>query len=182
MTATTHLVAALAVTAAAIATAFALPVPAQAMTITIAGDGDRIVGSGHVTDTQRKLAPFTTLRIEGPVDVDAHPGANPGVTIHADDNIEPLIETVVEGNDLVVRLRHGTSFRTSHNMKVDIEFSALTATTQHGSGDLHIHSINSPKLDSRIAGSGDLQVDGAQLGSFSLSIAGSGDAKIDGRA
>ena len=183
MSATTHLFATLAVTAAAVAAAFVIPAAAHATTISIfGGDDPKVVGSGHMVNQQRKVGNFTTLRIDGPVDVEAHPGANPGVTIHTDDNIEPLIETVVEGDALVVRLRKGASFRTSHDMKVEVEFATLTGTAQHGSGDLHITSITSPKLESSIAGSGDLQIDNAQLGSFTMSVAGSGDVKIGGRA
>jgi hypothetical protein len=183
MSATHHLLTTLAVTAAAVAAAFLIPAGAQAMTISIYGGGDaRVVGSGHMVNLQRKVGPFTTLRIDGPIDVDAHPGSNPGVTIHADDNVEPLVETVVEGDALVVRLKKGASFRTGHDMRVDVEFATLTATAQHGSGDLHITTLTAPRLDASISGSGDLQIDDVQLGSFALSIAGSGDAKVSGRA
>jgi hypothetical protein len=184
MNSTTHLIAALAVTAAAVVTAFAMPMPAQAMTITITGDdhGNMVVGSGKEASVARKVGPFTTLRLESSVDVDAHPGANPGVVVHADDNIEPMVETFVEGDALVVRLRKGSSFRTNKKVFVEVEFAGLTATQQHGSGDLHISAVKGAKLDSSIAGSGDLQIDDAQLGSFALSIRGSGDVKIAGHA
>ena len=183
MSTTTHLVATLAMTAAAVAAAFALPVSANATTISIfGGDDPKTVGSGHMVDLQRKVGNFSVLRVDSSIDVEAHPGANPGVRVHADDNIEPLIETVVEGDTLTVRLKKGASFRTSHDMKVDVEFTALTATAQHGSGDLHISAITGPKLESSIAGSGDLQIDNAQLGSFSMSVAGSGDVKLSGHA
>ncbi len=183
--AATHLLATLAVTAAAIAAAFAMPIPADAMTITISGgDNGRglLVGSGKEVNVQRKVGPFSALRIDGPLDVDAHPGANPGVTIHSDDNIEPLIETLLDGDTLVVRLRKGASFRTNHKMSIEVEFTTLSSTQQRGSGDLHIASVNAAKLESSIAGSGDLRIDNAQLGSFAVSVAGSGDVNVGGRA
>jgi hypothetical protein len=180
---TRHLFLTLAVTAAAVAAAFAIPSAADAMTISIyGGDDAKVVGSGHLVDVARKVGNFTTLRIDGPVDVDAHPGSNPGVTIHADDNVEPLIETVVEGDALVVRLKKGASFRTGHDMKVEVEFGTLAATAQHGSGDLHITTLTAPKLESSIAGSGDLKIDNLQLGSFTMSVAGSGDVRVAGHA
>jgi hypothetical protein len=183
MPAATHLLATLAVAAAAVAAAFIIPSGAQATTISIYGGSQaRVAGSGHMVNVRRQVAAFTALRIDGPVDVDAHPGANPGVTVHADDNVEPLIETVVEGDTLVVRLAKGASFRTSHDMRVEVEFGTLAATAQHGSGDLHITSVKGARLESTIAGSGDLQIDDAQLGSFSVSVAGSGDVKVSGHA
>ena len=183
LTAKTHLLAALAVTAAAVATAFAIPAsPAQAMTITINGDGGGFVaGSGHEVAIARRVGAFSALRVEGSVDVTAHPGAA-GVVVHADDNIEPLIETVVEGDTLVVRLRRNASFRTSGKVSVDVAFASLSETQQHGSGDLHVTGVSGPRLASSIHGSGDLEIEGAQVGDFSLAIAGSGDAKVSGHA
>jgi Putative auto-transporter adhesin, head GIN domain len=179
----THLVASMAVTAAAVLTAFAIPMPAHALTINlINGDANTISGSGKMVDAARKVGAFSVLRLDSSVDVHARQGATPGVTVHADDNIEPLIETVVDGDTLIVRLRKNVSFRTNHDITVDVVFASLTAAQQHGSGNLHIDRLSGPKFESSIAGSGDLQIDSAQLGSFALSVAGSGDVAISGSA
>ena len=179
----THLAATLAVTAAAVLAAFAMPLPAQAFTITVFGDdSSTLVGSGREVTVPRRIGAFSVLRLDSSVDVVAHQGTAAAVVVHADDNIEPLVETVVEGDALVVRLKKGTSFRTNHKMVVDVTFTSLSATRQHGSGDLHIDRLSAPRLESTIAGSGDLRIDSAQLGSFALSIAGSGDVTIAGSA
>jgi len=179
----THLVAALATTAAAVLVAFSMPLPAHAVTINLfSGDGNTISGSGHEVNVARNVGAFTVLRLDSSVDVHAHQGTTPSVSVHADDNIEPLVETTVEGDALVVRMRKGASYRTSHNVVVDVVFTSLTAARQHGSGDLHIDKLSGPKFESTIAGSGDLQIDDAQLGAFALSVAGSGDVAISGTA
>jgi len=179
----THLVATLAVTAAAVLTAFAIPTPAHAVTINLFnGDANTVNGSGKEVNVARTVGAFSVLRLDSSVDVHARQGATPSVTVHADDNIEPMIETVVDGDALVVRMRKGTSFHSSHNVVVDVVFTSLTAAQQHGSGDLHIETLSSPRFESTIAGSGDLQIDHAQLGSFVLSIAGSGAVAISGTA
>jgi len=175
----THLAATLAVTAAAVLAAFAIPVPARALTITVVNDGaSTVVGSGKEVSVARKVGAFSVLRLDSSVDVHAHQGAAPAVVVMADDNIEPLVETAVEGDALVVRLKKGSSFRTNHKMIVDVTFTALTGSQQRGSGDLHIDRLSGPRFESSIAGSGDLHIDSAQLGSFALSIAGSGDVTI----
>jgi hypothetical protein len=179
----THLVASLAVTAAAVLTAFSIPMPAHAVTINLySGDGSSISGSGKEVNVARQVAPFTALRLDSSVDVHAHQGAAPGVSVHADDNIEPLIETTVEGDTLVVRMKKGASFRTRHDVVVDVVFTALTGAQQHGSGNLHIDRLSAPKFESTIAGSGDLNIENAQIGSFSLRVAGSGDVVLAGSA
>jgi hypothetical protein len=178
----THAIATLAVTAAAVCAAFALPVPAHAVTITIGGDGNMVAGSGKEVGVARQVGAFSQLRLDSSVDVQAHQGTTPSVTVHADDNIEPLIETAVDGDTLVVRMKKGSSFRTHHKVVVDVVFTSLTAVQQRGSGDLHIDKISGPKFESSISGSGDLNIENAQVGAFALSIAGSGDVIISGSA
>jgi hypothetical protein len=184
---TTHLFASLAMTAAAVGCAFLLPVHAMAAGLTVITDDDDgdAAGSEHAgPGVQRTIVAFSKLRIDGSIDVDAHPGSHPGVTVHASKRIEPLIETVVEGDTLVVRLKRGVNYITfgHDDTRVDVEFAQLTGTQQRGSGDLHIRGLNTPRLESSIAGSGDLKMEGAQLGSFALRIEGSGDVAVDGKA
>jgi len=184
---TTHLLASLAMTAAAVGCAFALPVHAEAAGRTVIAaddDGESHGAEGRGVDVQRPLGAFSKLRIDGSIDVDAHPGPHPGATVHASPRVQPLIETLVEGDTLIVRWKRGTDVVTfGHNdTRVDVEFTQLSGTQQHGSGDLHIRGLSAPKLDSFIAGSGDLKMEGAQLGSFALRIDGSGDVAVEGKA
>jgi hypothetical protein len=178
-----HLVASLAITAAAVLTAFALPTPAQALTLVIEGDsGHLVAGSGKEVAVARQTAAFSTLRLDSSIDVVARQGATPSVTVHADDNIEPMVETTVDGDALVVRLKRGASFRTNHKVFVDVVFTTLTGARQHGSGDLHIDKLSGPKFESRIDGSGDLHIDDARVGAFAVDVAGSGDVVLAGTA
>lgn len=175
-----RLLATFAATATAVAAAFVLPLPAQAATFP--PFGAELVGSGRGVDTVRRVGPFSALRMEGPLDVDAHPGAVPGVTVHADDNIEPLVETVLDGDTLVVRLRGGARIRNVRKTWVEVTYATLAASRQTGSGDLHVTRLDGPSFEASVAGSGDLRVDDAQVGRFVLRIAGSGDATLAGHA
>ena len=102
----THAAITLAVTAAAVFTAFALPLPAQAVTITLfGGTGNIITGSGKEVAVARPVGAFSALRLDSSVDVRAHQGTTPSITVHADDNIEPLtaadllrLATEIEGH------------------------------------------------------------------------------------
>jgi hypothetical protein len=182
---TTHLLASLAMTAVAVGCAFVLPVRAEAAGMKLAqADDEKGASEAASAGTTRPLAAFSRLRIEGSIDVDAHPGTHPGATVHASQRIEPLIETVVEGDTLVVRMKRNVNVITlgHDDTRVDVEFAQLDATQQHGSGNLRIHGLNGPKLLASIAGSGDLKVDDAQVGSLALRIEGSGDAAFSGKA
>ena len=169
--------------AAAFLAQLVTPTPAHAFTITL-GDfgGPSVEGSGKLVDVHRTLGAFSELRIDGPVDVDAHPGASPGATVHADDNIEPLVETVVEGDTLIVRLRRGARVNTKSKLRVEVQFTRLDATKQMGAGDLAIHDLRATNFRSTIAGAGNLALHHAQMRQLEVSVAGSGDVVADGQA
>jgi hypothetical protein len=174
-----HLFASLAMTAAAVGCAFMLPLQAAAAGVTVVDDTPQAAAG-----SPRSVGAFSRLRIEGSIDVEAHPGTHPGVTVHASKRIEPLIETFVDGDTLVVRMKHGVDVITfgHDDTRVDVEFTQLAATHQSGSGDLHVRGLSAPRLDASISGSGDLRLENAQVGSLALRIDGSGDVMVDGRA
>jgi len=173
----------LAFAAAAFVAEFGAPAPAQAFTLIIGDSGGRSVeGSGKLVDVHRNVGAFATLRIDGPLDVEARPGASPGVTIHADDNVEPLVETVVEGDVLTVRLRHGTRMHTNSKTRVEVQFTRLEATKQMGSGDLAVYDAKAPSLRAAIAGGGDLALHRVQADKLAVVVAGSGNVAADGQA
>jgi hypothetical protein len=184
LTPATHLLVALAITAAGVAIAFALPVPAHATTVIVpdGGDADAVVGSGQAVDVRRVVAAFTALHVDGPLEVEARPGPSPGVVVHADDNIAPLVESVVDGSKLVVRLKRGANIRTDTPIKVQVEFTQLAATRQHSNAELRVSGLEAARFESELSGSAALKLADARLGSFRASISGSGAVSVDGRA
>ncbi len=186
--AATHAALATAITAAAVVTAFAMPVPAMAnghddSNIVISnGHGDMVKGSGHEVAMTRAVGAFTSIRVEGPLDVHAHPGAPGSVVVKADDNIQHFIETSLDGNVLVLKLARNATFQTNHNLAVDVPFSQLAAVSIRGSGDVHLDDLTAPRFEASVSGSGDLRMDRAAVGSLSGDIAGSGDVTLVGRA
>jgi hypothetical protein len=171
----THLVLTMAVTAAAVSAAFLLPVPAFA-------EGASLQGSGHEVAQTRPVGTFTSLRVEGPVDVHAHPGAAGNVVVHAEDNLQPLIETTLEGQTLVVRIARRASFTTWKHMSVDVPFGQLASLQIRGSGDVTVDDLTAPRFDASVSGSGDLRIERATIGTLVTEIAGSGDMSFTGRA
>ena len=179
-----HLLVSLVLTGAAVFTAFALPLPAQAadgINIHI-GWGKGVDGSGRSVSVARRIGAFNSLRIDGPIDVVARAGAAPAATVTAEDNIEPAIETVLEGSTLVVRLQKGSNFHTWRPMKVDLTFTELNAADLRGSGDLKVDGLTAPRVTGSITGSGDLRLERAALGSVEVGVAGSGDVWVTGKA
>jgi hypothetical protein len=163
--------------------AAALPaMTAQAQTVVSDGNGPMIKGSGKLAEQRRTVADFNKIRLEGSFTVEAQQGSGNEVTVRADDNLIEWLETVVEGNTLVVRGKPKVSWRTASPMTVRVSFAALQGAELSGSGDLNIRGLKAERFAASISGSGDMRIDDAQLTSFQAKLAGSGDLSVTGSA
>jgi len=144
---------------------------------------NRVRGSGVRVERARALAAFSQLRLDGPIDVTLTQagGGNQAIVV-ADDNIEPLIETAVEGDTLVVRLKRDAGFTTRSEPTVRINVGALQAIAVHGSGDLGVESFKADSLGLNVVGSGDVRFGLVELKDLNVAISGSGDVRLAGRA
>jgi hypothetical protein len=143
---------------------------------------NRIKGSGVRVEKTRALGAFSKLRIEGPFDVKLTQAGSDQVTVVADENIEPLVETTVEGDSLVVRMKRDAGFTTRSAPVVRVDARVLQAATVNGSGDLTVERLKGESFSLHVAGSGDVHVGLVELKDLSVSISGSGDVRLAGRA
>lgn len=143
---------------------------------------NRVKGSGVKVEKTRALAAFSRLRIDGPFDVILVQAGSDQATVVADDNIEPLVETVVEGDALVVRMKRDTGFTTRSAPVVRVDARALQAVAINGSGDLRAERFKADGLNLNVIGSGDVHFGLIEVKDLAVSISGSGDVRLAGRA
>ena len=147
------------------------------------GSGKNSVkGSGIKVEKLRALGGFSKLRIDGPFDVKLAQAGSDQAIVVADDNIEPLIETVVEGDALVVRMKREAGFTTRSAPVVRVDARALQAIAINGSGDLAAERFKADSLHLSIVGSGDVHFGLVEVKDLSVSISGSGDVRLAGKA
>ena len=125
------------------------------------------------------------MHLTGPIDVELKASGRDSVTVRADDNIAPLIETRVSGGDrpaLEIGVASGASFRTSRAPVVVVEFRALSELVIGGSGDVRADRIAAEDFTLSMTGSGDARIDTLQVTRFAAVLSGSGDLVASGRA
>ncbi|HEY0956996.1 MAG TPA: head GIN domain-containing protein [Roseateles sp.] len=142
----------------------------------------RIKGSGVRVEKTRALPAFSKLRMEGPFDVRLVQADGDQAVVLADDNVEPLIETVVEGDSLVLRLKRDAGFSTRSAPVVRVDARALQGVLVNGSGDLTVEQFRSDALQVQVMGSGDVHFGLVELKDLNVNISGSGDVRLAGRA
>lgn len=143
--------------------------------------GSAVEGSGKIVEDTRNVPAFQKLRLDGSFDVRVQVGAPLKVVVRADDNLQPLIVTRVEGDTLVVGTEREQNVHSRGKVLVTVGVPSLSAAALRGSGDLNIEGA-SGAFELSLSGSGDVRMGGAQLTTLSASLAGSGDVKLQGRA
>jgi hypothetical protein len=139
-----------------------------------------VVGSGHVTTTTREVPAFRRLAIATGIKAHATTGTR-ALSLRADDNLQPLIETLVEGDTLLVRLKPQT-VGASGTMEVEISndvFEALDA-----SGGVHVTMTATPVGSFVLSASGGSLIDVTGLSStdFTLDVSGGSVVTLAGAA
>ncbi len=162
-----------------------LPVLA-AVALPAAAWGDRVTGSGRTATETRTVGSFEAIATKGSFDIVVRQGSPAQVQVEADDNLLPLLETVVEngrnGATLQVRWKSNNSVSTRSATKVFVTTPTLTALSGAGSGSFEVGPLQTPKLSLSLSGSGDARFDELKTAEFKLSVAGSSDVRGTGEA
>jgi hypothetical protein len=160
----------------AMALCFVMPMAAQAAT----------VGSGHGAAETRSISGIAGIALRGSIDLVVRQGDQEAVTVRADDNIIPLVQTTLEssgdGRTLRIQLKPGETVRSAQKIEVTVDLIRLTALSSSGSGDIRVGVLKTPSLSLSISGSSDARLEGLDTERFDVSISGSGDVQARGRA
>lgn len=145
------------------------------------GWGKTLRGSGVVKTETRNVTGFTSISLSLPADTQIVQGDSEGISIESDDNILPLIETVVESGSLKIRLQDRNSSVSTKNLRIVVSAKTLEALSISGSGDLRAAKLKSPKLKASISGSGDINIASLDAETLAVSISGSGNFAAGGK-
>jgi hypothetical protein len=140
-------------------------------------------GSGRPATETRAPGAFSAIAMRGDIDVRVRQGARESVQVTADDNLVPLVETVLDGETLHIQWKRGATVRPHSKVMVVVDVVRLGGLSAAGSGALVVEALKTPALALSIAGSSNatlrqLEADGL----FKVGIAGSGDVQAQGRA
>ena len=72
---------------------------------------ETVTGSGKSATEEREVGPVTEVALSGIGNLTIRQGDTPGLTVTADDNILPLIETETSGKKLTIRTKSGFSLK-----------------------------------------------------------------------
>jgi hypothetical protein len=187
---------------------FALLLALSAATLSVATapaaaagwNSNNIEGNGRIKTESRAVAGFHGVSMALPGSVELRTGASESLTIETDDNLLPLIETVVENGILQIRPTKRNIGLNSRHMKLVVQArnidrlalggsgrisadalkGSAVAISLGGSGNIDIKTIDADSLSVDVGGSGKLKTASGRAGKLSVSIAGSGNVDLGG--
>ena len=142
--------------------------------------GEQVEGSGSVKRQARQVQHFSGVALELPGRLELRTGGAEGVTVEADDNLLPLIETVVEDGTLKVRPSKRNLNLRSRNMKIVVSARQVDRLSLGGSGTIDADTLRGQRLQFDLGGSGKINVRNIEGETVSVTLGGSGEFRADG--
>ena len=132
-----------------------------------------VEGSGNVITESREVSDFNEIVLGGTGRVVVDVTGTESLTIEAEDNIMPFLETRVSNGRL--RLETNRSISPTVEIVYTITAETLDGLVISGSGVVEAEAVDSADFRVDISGSGDVVVEGTLSGLLSVSISGSGE-------
>jgi hypothetical protein len=146
------------------------------------GNGNQTKGSGNIVSVSRTVSGIKGVDLEVPAEVTLIQGTTESVLLETDDNIAPLVETVVERGQLAIRLVNRRDGIQTKNLRITVTAPTFGKLSIGGSGSIKAQALQLASLVSSISGSGDIQINNLNVGQLDISVAGSGDFQASGQA
>ncbi len=139
-----------------------------------------IRGSGNIAEQTFDVSGFDRVTLAGSGNLFIQTGDTEGLTVRGDDNLISLLDVQVNGDELTIGFKPGSSVNPTLPMDFYVTVNNLSNVRLLGSGDVQIAKLNTNDLDVQIAGSGDMNIDQLTANRFSVEIPGSGRVQVSG--
>ncbi|GJI98424.1 hypothetical protein RugamoR57_51420 [Duganella caerulea] len=142
--------------------------------------GERVQGSGKIVKQNREIGHFTSLATSVSGNIELRQGNTEGISIETDDNLLPLIETVVDNGTLRIRPTRKDVNLESHTMKIVVQARSIEKIAVAGSGSVEADQLRGERLTFDVGGSGSINVRKLESESVAIALGGSGNLKVGG--
>ena len=145
---------------------------------------ETIKGNGNSKKESREVKNFTGISVSGSMNVELDYGKGNALTVEADDNLLPYIETVVKDGMLVIKSKDNVNLKSKSKIVVHASATMLTELKVSGSGDINGKGdfYNDGTTAVSLSGSGNINMGVKSFSETKISISGSGNVKLSGES
>jgi hypothetical protein len=144
----------------------------------------KITGDGNVKTENREVSSFSGVLVAGNVNVNLTYGNATTVSVQADANILPYIETIVENGNLIVKTRDKVSINNKNKIVVQVSLTQVKRLRVAGSGNITGDGdfSNDSRTDIAVSGSGNITLGINSFHETKINISGSGNVTLRGKS
>lgn len=143
---------------------------------------ETVKGNGTIKSETRTAVGFNGVSLALPAKVEVRIGPTESVTVEADENLLPLIETSVRNGSLEIKPVRRNLSLDSRSIRIVVQAKQVQELEIGGVGSFHAQAIRSTKLRLGIGGAGSMDLKQVEAEQLEVKIAGSGDIKLTGTA
>lgn len=140
---------------------------------------DVITGSGNATTETRDVANFTSISFADDGELIVTQDGTESLTIEADDNVLPAIETTVRNGTLIIEIRDGTDLRPVTPIRYMLSVTQLQELKMLGDGTTTASALESEQLSLKLHGDGNVVVDAITATTSAIELTGDGQIIVN---
>lgn len=142
--------------------------------------GSMISGSGNVTSENRPVSGIHSVSLENQGDLTIELGDTESLTVEAEANLLPYIETTVSGGDLIIRTKNTVNLQNRQPIRYHLTVKELDALSISSSGNISVPELQAQNFSIRVSSSGDMEIAALNANQLTASISSSGNVVING--
>jgi hypothetical protein len=145
--------------------------------------GGGVPGSGVVKSETREVDEFQAISIDYPAEITVHQGEAESVTIEAEDNLLPQLETEVQDGTLHLKNAErnwASRVHPSEPVVVTITVVDLNAIQFPTAGKMQVEGLETDSLAVSVSGAGDVTVTELVANRLEFRLSGAGNINADG--
>lgn len=139
-----------------------------------------VLGSGTVVTETREVSGFNEVSLKGTGTLIIEQGDQEALTIEAEDNILPLIQTEVDDQQLKISYTRNRTMRTTMPVYFYLKVKDITKVSLSGSSSMEAQELRADHLETTIDGAGRVTIDHFEGETFRSKIDGTGEIFIAG--
>jgi len=137
-------------------------------------------GAVQAADQVRTVAPFTSIRVQGPISMTVDAGAaQQSLLVRGSDKFLNGLTSEVVNGELRLRMRDKSVTTTHDDQRIVIKLPQLRAFDAEGAGEIKLNNVRGERLDVNYRGAGSMAISG-QVKTFKMSAEGVGE--VDSKA
>ena len=129
----------------------------------------------------REVSGYNGISLAGNINLDIDYGKSSTITIEADENLLPYIETEVKEGILIIKSKNNANLKSKGILIIHASLTQLTDLKLLGSGNIKGKGAfsNEGKTNISLSGSGNINLSAKSFGETSINISGSGNITLE---